>query len=198
MLASRRNCARRSGSGTSAAKPLHSAAKRINISVYFLTLNSDMVLFFKGGSACISQSSAGQRTVPVMALRWGRVVYLASVIFPISEHVHDITDLPKSKAEGSALLIQRSGLRYGRPIDIRATGPPHWQTLNEAICRWRFSMRRLLGSLPYLMDLDTRHRSRGAVLQVVRREKGDSSFLIGSDLVRECAGLDIKGSQPSP
>jgi hypothetical protein len=34
--------------------------------------------------------------------------------FPIFEHVHDITDLPKSNAEGSAFLIQRSGLRYRR------------------------------------------------------------------------------------
>jgi hypothetical protein len=29
-----------------------------------------------------------------MKLRWGRTGYLASVIFPIFEHVHDITDLP--------------------------------------------------------------------------------------------------------
>src|SRR6202048_1624593 len=53
-------------------------------------------------------------------------------------------------------------------------------------------MRRLFGSLPCLMDLDTRHRSRGAVLKFVRRERGDSSFLIGSDLVRECAGVNMK------
>jgi hypothetical protein len=30
-----------------------------------------------------------------MELRWGRVGFLASVIFPIFEHVHDITDLAK-------------------------------------------------------------------------------------------------------
>src|SRR5882672_10379369 len=55
----------------------------------------------------------------------------------------------------------------------------------EAICgsKFSFSTRRLLGSLPYLMDLDTRHRSRVAVLQFVRRERGNSPFLIGSDLV---------------
>src|SRR6202795_1135931 len=42
------------------------------------------------------------------------------------------------------------------------------------------------------MDLDTRRRRGDAVLQLVRRERGDSSFLIGSDLVRECAGVDMK------
>jgi hypothetical protein len=52
--------------------------------------------------------------------------------------------------------------------------------------------RRLLGSLPYLMDFDTRHRSRLAVRQFVRFERGDSPFLFGSDLVRECAGLKMK------
>jgi hypothetical protein len=31
----------------------------------------------------------------MMELRWGRVGYLASLIFPIFEHVHDIIDLPK-------------------------------------------------------------------------------------------------------
>ena len=53
-------------------------------------------------------------------------------------------------------------------------------------------MRRLLGSLPCLMDLDTRHRSRSVVLQFVCRERGDSSFLIGSDLIRECTGVKMK------
>src|ERR1700680_2436571 len=109
MLAIRRNCALRSGSGTSAAKPLHSAAKRMHASAYFWTLNSDIAPPLKGGSACISQSSAGQMTVPVMELRWGRAGYLASVILPIFEHVHDITDLPKPIAEGSAFSIRRSG-----------------------------------------------------------------------------------------
>jgi hypothetical protein len=42
------------------------------------------------------------------------------------------------------------------------------------------------------MDLDTRHRTRATVLQFVRRERGDSSFLIGSDLVRERTGLEMK------
>ena len=46
------------------------------------------------------------------------------------------------------------------------------------------------------MDLDTRHRSRATVLQFVRRERGDSSFLIGSDLVWECAGLEMKDGNP--
>ena len=59
-------------------------------------------------------------------------------------------------------------------------------------------MRRLLGSLPYLIDLDTRHRTRVAVLQFVRRERGDRSFLIGSDQVRECTGLKIKEGNPLP
>jgi hypothetical protein len=43
-----------------------------------------------------------------------------------------------------------------------------------------------------LMDFDTRHRSRLAVRQFVRFERGDSPFLFGSDLVRECAGLKMK------
>ena len=42
------------------------------------------------------------------------------------------------------------------------------------------------------MDLATRHRSRNVVLQLGRRERGDRSFLIGADLVRECAGVDMK------
>ena len=33
--------------------------------------------------------------LPVIELRWGRGGYLASVIFPIFEHIRDITDLPK-------------------------------------------------------------------------------------------------------
>src|ERR1700681_1925707 len=53
-------------------------------------------------------------------------------------------------------------------------------------------MRRLLGSLPYLMNLVTRFRSRAAVLQFVRCERGDTSFLIGSDLIRECTGVKMK------
>ena len=46
------------------------------------------------------------------------------------------------------------------------------------------------------MDLDTRHRSRVAVLQFVCRERGDSSFLIGSDLVRERTGVKMKDDSP--
>ena len=42
-----------------------------------------------------------------------------------------------------------------------------------------------------LMDLDTR-RSRAGVLQFVRGKRGDYSFLIGADLVRECAGIKMK------
>jgi hypothetical protein len=51
---------------------------------------------------------------------------------------------------------------------------------------------RLLASLPYLMNLDTTHRGRVAVFQFVRRERGDNSFLIGSDQVRECTGFEMK------
>ena len=54
----------------------------------------------------------------------------------------------------------------------------------------KLSMRWLPG--PYLLDLDTRHRGRGAVPQFICRERGDSTFLIGADLVRECAGLEMK------
>jgi hypothetical protein len=51
---------------------------------------------------------------------------------------------------------------------------------------------RLLGSLPYLMDLGTTHRSRVAVPQFVGRERGDNSLLIGSDQVWECTGFEMK------
>src|ERR1700681_3750929 len=51
---------------------------------------------------------------------------------------------------------------------------------------------RLLGSLPDLMDLETTHRSGVGVFQFVRCERGDNSFLIGSDQVRECAGFEMK------
>src|ERR1700692_304822 len=44
MLAIQRKCSLKSGSGTSAAKPSHSFAKRMHSSVYFRTLNSDMAL----------------------------------------------------------------------------------------------------------------------------------------------------------
>jgi hypothetical protein len=95
MAAIRRNCSLRSGSGTSAAKPLHSAAKRIHSSAYFGKFcDSDIALLLKGGSACISRSSAAQWTVPVIALKWGRVGYFASAIFQIFERVHCITELP--------------------------------------------------------------------------------------------------------
>jgi hypothetical protein len=40
-----------------------------------------------------------------MQLRWGRVRPLTSVICPVFEHVHDITDLPKPL---------RRALNYGR------------------------------------------------------------------------------------
>ena len=42
------------------------------------------------------------------------------------------------------------------------------------------------------MDLDTRHRGRAAVSQLVRRERGDGSFLNGADLVWECTGVKMK------
>ena len=42
------------------------------------------------------------------------------------------------------------------------------------------------------MDLDTGDRTRAAVLQFVRSERGDSPLLIGSDLIRECAGVEMK------
>jgi hypothetical protein len=33
-------------------------------------------------------------TVPLMESRWGRVGYLASVVFPTFEHIHGITEFP--------------------------------------------------------------------------------------------------------
>ena len=48
------------------------------------------------------------------------------------------------------------------------------------------------------MDLDTGHRSRAAVPQFVRGERGDSSFLIGADLIRECTGVEMKDDSLLP
>jgi hypothetical protein len=93
MLAIRRKCALRPDVGTSAANPLHSATKRMHVSACFRSLfDSDIALLLKGGSACLSQSSAGQKTVPVIKLRWGRVGYIARDIFPIFEHIRGITE----------------------------------------------------------------------------------------------------------
>jgi hypothetical protein len=51
---------RRSGSETSSAKPLHSAAKRMQVSANFFKFSvSDIALLLNGGSTCLSQSSAG-------------------------------------------------------------------------------------------------------------------------------------------
>jgi hypothetical protein len=59
---------------------------------------------------------------------------LASVILPIVEHVHDITDVTKPNTEGSAFVIQRSGFGTAGPIAIRAyEKAPHQQKLSEAI-----------------------------------------------------------------
>jgi hypothetical protein len=54
------------------------------------------------------------------------------------------------------------------------------------------SFERLLGPLPYLMDLDNRYRGGAAVLQFVRCVRCDSPLLIGSDLIRECTGVKMK------
>src|ERR1700719_1129730 len=92
MLALQRKCALKPGVGTSAAKPLHSAAKRMHVNACFWALfDSDTALLLKGGSACLSQSSAGQKTVPMIELTWEREGYIARDIFPIFEHVHGIT-----------------------------------------------------------------------------------------------------------
>jgi hypothetical protein len=71
---------------------------------------------------------------------------------------------------------------------------PHQRKLSEAFFRWKCScsMRRLLGPLRYLMDLDTRYHGGAAVLQFARCERGDSSFLIGTDLIRKCTGVKMK------
>jgi hypothetical protein len=64
----------------------------MHVSACFWALfDSDIALLLKGGSACLSQSSAGQKTVPMIALTWEREGYIARDIFPIFEHVHGIT-----------------------------------------------------------------------------------------------------------
>jgi hypothetical protein len=49
-------------------------------------------------------------TVPVMELRWGRVGYLASVVFPTFEHVHGITEFPIRPAECRSASVSRIGM----------------------------------------------------------------------------------------
>ena len=49
-------------------------------------------------------------TVPVMELRWGRVGYLASVVFPTFEHVHGITEFPIRPAECRSASVPRIGM----------------------------------------------------------------------------------------
>jgi hypothetical protein len=51
---------------------------------------------------------------------------------------------------------------------------------------------RCWGSLECDIDLAASQRNRVAVLQFVRRERGDRSFVVDSDLVRERTGLDAK------
>jgi hypothetical protein len=52
----------------------------------------------------------------MMELTWGRVGYLASLIFPIFEHVHDIIDLPKPirHASGHQNTTNRAGVSQER------------------------------------------------------------------------------------
>src|SRR5712691_7541267 len=57
--------------------------------------------------------------------------------------------------------------------------------------RWSRRARRLLGSLYDDIDFVAIQRSCG-VLQFVRRERGDSSFLFASHLVRQCTGIKTK------
>jgi hypothetical protein len=63
MLAIRRKCALRPGVGTSAAKLLHSAAKRMHVSACFWTLfGSDTALLLKAGAlASLSRRRAKRR-----------------------------------------------------------------------------------------------------------------------------------------
>jgi hypothetical protein len=157
--------------------------------------------------------------VPVMGLRWGRAGYLASVVLPIFEHVYDITKFPRSGTDPGGRRChgnkncRRSPLSLGVE-PLRDVGPPRLQAglwVEEVwfdgepqstadVLSSTQSIRGelasddagLLGSLPYLMNLDTLHGNRVAVSQFVRRESGNNSFLIGSDQVRECTGFEMK------
>jgi hypothetical protein len=81
---------------------------------------------------------------------------------------------------------------YRRERRSRRGKEPHFQ-ISVPVDPGRASDdMRLLRSLPYLMDLETTHRSRVGVFQFVRRERADNSFLIGSDQVRECTGFKMK------
>src|SRR3984893_9919607 len=127
MLAIRRKCALRPDVGTSAAKPLHSAAKRMHVSACFWALfDSNIALLLKGGSACLSQSSAGQKTVPMIALTWERVGYIARGIFPIFEHVHGIA--------GRFPDHRRSPLMAPTPVRIGFAG--HWRAPWSPAAPW--------------------------------------------------------------
>jgi hypothetical protein len=166
MLAIRRKLALRSGSGTSAARPLHSAAKRRHSSAYFLTLNSDMPLFPKGGSACISQSSAGQSTVPVMTFKWGREGYIASAIFgpsstitasPISESRSDFPTVPQT------LLVAADGM-IERPFRSASIDGGESQFRVDAVENSRFFRRNIACCRPgraiRSLQLCSRHLQR--------------------------------------
>ena len=63
-----------------------------------------------GGSACISQSSAWPMTVPMMKLTWGRMGYLASVVFSAFQHVHGIAEFPIPPAECRSASVSRIGM----------------------------------------------------------------------------------------
>src|ERR1700721_1749302 len=85
----------------------------------------------------------------------------------------------KSPSRGSG------GTRAGASVIGTSIRQDTHATRRPTTIRFRYmgghaSDEALLGSLPYLIDLDTRHGSRVAVPQFVRRERGDNSLLIGS------------------
>src|ERR1700724_577938 len=83
ILAIRRKCALRPGVGTSAAKALHSAAKRMHVSACFWTFSdSNTALLLKGGSTCLSQSSAGQMDGADAGVKVGTSGVLSGSYFP--------------------------------------------------------------------------------------------------------------------
>jgi hypothetical protein len=138
MLAIWRKCALKSESGTSAAKPLHSAAKRLHISAYFCSLNSDIPRLLKRRER-LYQSSARQWTAPVMQLRWERGGYLASVIIQISEHVHDITNLQTTIGDSLAVSIKQlmpRGHHHNPHQSSVALQAPHCVQWMKRPCTW--------------------------------------------------------------
>jgi hypothetical protein len=62
-------------------------------------------------------------TVPVMELRWGRVGYLASVVFPTFEHVHGVTEFPIRPVKCGSASASQIGMGVAPGCSDHFSGP---------------------------------------------------------------------------